>query len=131
MLALMGGLLGVTRAELRPVRNAEMPPVTQEDEASDPPVAGSGLLSAATIISAPFGTSFQVNVSGGQNILGDAANEPSMCIDPNNPNRIAIGWRQFDSTNSNFRQGGYAFSKRTLSAAIRFSRRMPRGASIT
>jgi hypothetical protein len=110
MLVLMGGLPGVTRAELRPVRNAEMPPVTQEDEASDPPVAGSGLLSAATIISAPFGTSFQVNVSGGQNILGDAANEPSMCIDPNNPNRIAIGWRQFDSTNSNFRQGGYAFS---------------------
>ncbi len=35
-----------------------------------------------------------------------------MCIDPNNPNRIAIGWRQFDSTNSNFRQGGYAFSNR-------------------
>jgi hypothetical protein len=87
-----------------------MVPVAQEDEASDPPVAGSGLLSPATIISAPFGTSFQVNVSGGQNIVGDAANEPSLCMDPNNLNRIAVGWRQFDSTNSNFRQGGYAFS---------------------
>src|SRR5882757_6587576 len=51
-----------------------MPPLAQEDEASDPPVAGSGLLSPATIISAPFGTSFQVNVSAGQNIVGDAAN---------------------------------------------------------
>jgi hypothetical protein len=46
----------------------------------------------------------------GQNIPGDAANEPSICIDPTNPNRIAIGWRQFDTTNSNFRQAGWAYS---------------------
>jgi hypothetical protein len=65
----------------------------------------------ATVISAPFGTSYQVNVNAaGQNIPGDAANEPSLCIDPNNPNRIAIGWRQFDTTNSNFRQAGYGSS---------------------
>src|SRR5215831_9209857 len=55
--------------------------------------------------------SYQVNVNAaGQNIVGDAANEPSLCVDPNNPNRIAIGWRQFDTTNSNFRQSGVAFS---------------------
>jgi hypothetical protein len=87
-----------------------VPPVAQEDEATDPQLPGSGKLSPATIISAPFGTSFQVNVSGGQNIAGDAANEASMCMDPNNLSRIAIGWRQFDTTNSNFRQAGYAFS---------------------
>ena len=59
----------------------------------------------ATIIHSSYGTSYQVNVDSlGQNIAGDAANEPSMCIDPNNPNRIAIGWRQFDTTNSDFRQ---------------------------
>src|SRR5581483_1065946 len=53
--------------------------------------------------------SYQVNVnSSGQNIAGDAANEPSMCNDPHNPNRLAIGWRQFDTTNSNFRQSGVA-----------------------
>jgi hypothetical protein len=70
-----------------------------------------GLYSGATVISGPFGTSFQVNVNGsGQNIAGDAANEPSICIDPNNLSRIAIGWRQFDNTNSNFRQSGVAYT---------------------
>ena len=66
---------------------------------------------ARTIISTPFGTTYQVNVDRAeQNIAGDAANEPSLCIDPTNPNRIAVGWRQFNSTNSNFRQAGYGFS---------------------
>lgn len=56
-------------------------------------------------------TSYQVNVNGQQqNILGDAANEPSLCIDPTNPSRVAIGWRQFDSVTSNFRQSGYAYT---------------------
>jgi hypothetical protein len=56
-------------------------------------------------------TSYQVNVDGNQqNIVGDAANEPSMCVDPNNPSRIAIGWRQFDNVTSNFRQAGYGYS---------------------
>jgi hypothetical protein len=136
MVLVFGGLSSVTRAELPKARGASrtgqdgshntkaMPPVTQEDEATDPPIPGSGILSPATIISAPFGTSFQVNVSGGQNIAGDAANEATMCIDPNNPNRMAIAWRQFDSTNSNFRQAGYAFSTNggttwTLGATLR------------
>lgn len=53
----------------------------------------------------------QVNVSAaGLNILNDAANEPSLWVDPNNPNRIAIGWRQFDNIASNFRQAGLAYS---------------------
>lgn len=56
--------------------------------------------------------SVQVNVDGaGQNIPGDAANEPSLAIDPTNPNRIAVGWRQFNSVGSNFRQAGRAYSK--------------------
>ncbi|GMU80471.1 MAG: hypothetical protein AMXMBFR47_03420 [Planctomycetota bacterium] len=54
----------------------------------------------------------QVNVNAdGLNILGDAANEPSMCRDPLHPNRLAIGWRQFDSQLSDFRQAGYAYSR--------------------
>ena len=53
----------------------------------------------------------QVNVSAqGQNILNDAANEPSLAVDPTNPNRMVIGWRQFDNVNSNFRQAGYGYS---------------------
>lgn len=55
--------------------------------------------------------SIQVNVDGdGNNIVGDAANEPSIAVDPTNPNRMAIGWRQFDSISSNFRQAGWGFS---------------------
>jgi len=56
-------------------------------------------------------TTYQVNVNeDGNNMLGDAANEPSIAIDPTNPLRMAIGWRQFDTQASNFRQAGYAFS---------------------
>jgi hypothetical protein len=56
-------------------------------------------------------TSIQVNVAAnGQNITGDAANEPSICVDPTNGNRMSIGWRQFNSVSSNFRQAGWAFS---------------------
>ena len=56
--------------------------------------------------------SVQVNVDAlGNNILDDAANEPSIAIDPTNPNRIAIGWRQFDTIQSNFRQAGWAYSR--------------------
>ncbi len=53
----------------------------------------------------------QVNVSpDGQNILGDAANEPSIAIDPTNPNNMVMGWRQFSTVSSNFRQAGYGYT---------------------
>jgi hypothetical protein len=56
-------------------------------------------------------TSYQVNVdASGNNILGDAANEPSIAVDPANPSRMAIGWRQFNSVSSNFRQAGYGYT---------------------
>ena len=56
-------------------------------------------------------TSYQVNVNAnGLNITGDAANEPSICVDPTNPNKMAIGWRQFNSVSSNFRQAGWAYT---------------------
>ncbi|HOC41643.1 MAG TPA: sialidase family protein [Thermoanaerobaculales bacterium] len=55
--------------------------------------------------------SVQVNVAAdGSNIVGDAANEPSIAVDPNAPLRIAIGWRQFDSIASNFREAGSSWS---------------------
>jgi hypothetical protein len=56
-------------------------------------------------------TSFQVNVdANGQNILGDAANETSIAVDPTNANKMTIGWRQFNTVNSNFRQGGWGYT---------------------
>ena len=55
--------------------------------------------------------SVQVNVDEfGINILGDAANEPSIAVDPTNPDIIVIGWRQFENVNSNFRQAGRGYS---------------------
>jgi hypothetical protein len=56
-------------------------------------------------------TSSQVNVNGSeQNITGDAANEPSICVDPTSRNKMSIGWRQFNSITSNFRQAGWAYT---------------------
>lgn len=105
-------------------------PVIQEQESHDPPVAAIELPTevspAATFTFRGFRIT-QVNVnSGGQNIVGDAANEPSMAIDPTNPKRIAAGWRQFDSVNSDFRQAGYGFST-TGGASWTFPGRLNQG----
>src|SRR5437667_4975969 len=55
--------------------------------------------------------SYQVNVdANGNNIVGDAANEPSISVDPTDGNKVAVGWRQFDTINSDFRQSGYGHS---------------------
>ncbi|NOX57882.1 MAG: exo-alpha-sialidase [Planctomycetes bacterium] len=55
--------------------------------------------------------SVQVNVAlSGHNLFGDAANEPSIAVNPVVPGQITIGWRQFDSVLSNFRQAGWAYS---------------------
>src|SRR5690554_5691710 len=43
-------------------------------------------------------------------IVGDAANEPTIAINPTDPGNIVIAWRQFDSVQSSFRQGGWAYS---------------------
>ena len=64
----------------------------------------------------PYGpfVSYQANVdANGNNIIGDAANEPSIAVDLTNPNlarKVSIGWRQFDSVSSNFRQGGWSYT---------------------
>ena len=61
----------------------------------------------------PYGvfTSYQVNVdANGNNIVGDAANEPAIAVNPTDGNKMAIGWRQFDSVLSNFRQGGWGYT---------------------
>src|SRR5712671_1909699 len=55
--------------------------------------------------------SYQANVDqNGQNILGDAANECPISVDPTNPNRMTIAWRQFNDVTSNFRQGGWGYT---------------------
>ncbi|HZR06736.1 MAG TPA: FG-GAP-like repeat-containing protein, partial [Candidatus Udaeobacter sp.] len=76
----------------------------------NPPTLSPAVATSPGLIS-QFGpyTSYQVNVNAnGNNIVGDAANEPSICVDPTNGNQMSIGWRQFDSVASNFRQAGFA-----------------------
>jgi hypothetical protein len=86
-------------------------PVEKYDDPPVPLLLRNNGVSPAAVV--PFGrfTSYQVNVNAAQqNITGDAANEPSIAVDPNNSNRIAIGWRQFDNVTSNFRQAGWGYS---------------------
>jgi FG-GAP-like repeat len=79
----------------------------------NPPAVAAPILTISPALVSQFGsyTSYQVNVdANGNNTVGDAANEPSICVDRNNPNRMSIGWRQFDSVASNFREAGFAYT---------------------
>jgi len=87
-------------------------PLEPLEKYDNPPAAPRTMETSPQMISTfgPF-VSYQANVdANGNNILGDAANEPSIAVDPTNPNRITIGWRQFNDVTSNFRQGGWAYS---------------------
>jgi hypothetical protein len=56
-------------------------------------------------------TSIQVNVDGsGQNIVGDAANECSISVNPTDSSKKVIAWRQFNDVSSNFRQAGWGYT---------------------
>jgi hypothetical protein len=55
--------------------------------------------------------SVQMNVDdNGNNILGDAAHEPTIAFDPNNPDKLVAGWKHFASVFSGSREGGWGFS---------------------
>src|SRR2546428_6993194 len=55
--------------------------------------------------------SYQVNVDqNGNNIIGDAANECPISVDPTDGNKMTIAWRQFNDVTSNFRQGGWGYT---------------------
>jgi hypothetical protein len=87
-------------------------PTEELEKYGDPPnyIWKTGLSPAMVSKHGAF-TSYQVNVdASGQNITGDAANEPSISVDPTNPNKMSIGWRQFDSVASNFRQAGWGYT---------------------
>ncbi len=104
-------LFGVAVVSAQSVRHKPLPKEELE-KYGDPPAyiwridVSTGMVSQH----GPF-TSYQVNVdANGRNITGDAANEPSICVDPINGNKMAIGWRQFDSVASNFRQAGWGYT---------------------
>ena len=82
-------------------------------EKYDNPPAPPRTIETSPRIISPYGVfiSYQVNVdASGNNIIGDAANECTISVDPTNLSRMAIGWRQFDDVTSNFRQAGYGYT---------------------
>src|SRR6188472_2925574 len=88
-------------------------PTAPLEKYENSPAATARILEVSPASVLPFGpyTSYQVNVdANGNNRVRDAANEPSICVDRNNPNRMSIGWRQFDSVASNFREAGFAYT---------------------
>ncbi len=81
------------------------------DDAYLPNAFGNKKTSPAYKSRSVFHFTTQANVNeNGENILGDAANEPSIGVNPVDPQQMVIGWRQFDNVNSNFRQAGYAYT---------------------
>jgi hypothetical protein len=103
------GAIALATAQSSPRRPRALEPFEKEEDA--PMFIFRNSVSPGKISQLGTFTSVQVNVdANGQNIVGDAANEPSITIDPTNPNRMSIGWRQFNSVESNFRQGGWAYT---------------------
>ena len=88
-------------------------PTEPLEKYDNPPALAAPILTISPALVSHFGpyTSYQVNVdANGNNRIGDAANEPSICIDPTDGNKMSIGWRQFDSVASNFREAGFAYT---------------------
>src|SRR5262245_56768413 len=99
------------------IASAQVPlrklPVTESLEKYDNPPAYIFRIGSSPRLVSHYGpfTSYQVNVDAhGNNIVGDAANEPSIAVDPTDLNKMSIGWRQFNTVTSNFRQAGYGYT---------------------
>ena len=99
-----------TSAQLAPVR--KMPFAEHLEKYDNPPAPPRKIETSPRMIS-QFGvfTSYQVNVDANhQNIIGDAANECVIAVDPTDGNKMTIAWRQFNDVTSNFRQGGKGYT---------------------
>ncbi len=98
--------------------SAQLAPTTRAPrnvplETYDNPPAPPRKIETSPRMISQFGTftSFQVNVdASGNNILGDAANECTISVDPTNLSKMTIAWRQFNSVTSNFRQAGWGYT---------------------
>ena len=103
---------------LVPLASGQLAPTTRVPRSEpletydNPPAAPRVIETSSRMISqfASF-TSFQVNVNAsGQNIIGDAANECSISVNPIDGSKKTIAWRQFNDVTSNFRQGGWGYT---------------------
>src|SRR5438128_1594808 len=102
--------LASASAQLAPTHKA---PRNEPLERYDNPPAPPRKIETSPRMISQFGTftSHQANVdANGQNILGDAANECVIAVDPTDGNKMTIAWRQFNDVTSNFRQGGWGYT---------------------
>ena len=109
LIVLLGALCSAS-AQFAPIRKM---PFAEHDERYDNPPAPPRKVETSPRMISRLGvfTSYQVNVdSNGQNIVGDAANECVISVDPTDGNKMTIGWRQFNDVTSNFRQGGWGYT---------------------
>jgi hypothetical protein len=109
-LVLLSGLASISGQGLTPTRRV---PRNEPLERYDNPPAPPRKIETSPRMISVFGAfiSYQVNVDqNGQNILGDAANECAISVDPTDGNKMTIAWRQFNSVTSNFRQGGWGYT---------------------
>src|SRR3984893_5968067 len=110
---LLGSLAVISTASAQTLAPIRKPPFTEPLEKYNMPPAPPRKKETSPRMISQFGvfTSFQANVdANGNNILGDAANEPSISVDPTNGNKMMIAWRQFNTIDSNFRQAGWGFT---------------------
>src|SRR6059036_2960830 len=97
-------------AQVAPVQR--MPFAEHLEKYDNPPAPPRKIETSPRMVS-PYGLfiSYQANVDqNGNNIIGDAANECVISVDPTNHNRMTIAWRQFNDVTSNFRQGGWGYT---------------------
>src|SRR6266536_5641817 len=102
-LSLLLALASASGQTMAPTREA---PRNEPLEFYDNPPAPPQKIETSPRMISQFGpfVSFQVNVDqNGQNIIGDAANECAISVDPTDGNKMTIAWRQFNSVLSNFR----------------------------
>src|SRR5213080_2932463 len=109
-LTLLLALASASGQTLAPTRKA---PRNEPLEFYDNPPAPPRKIETSPQMISQFGpfVSFQANVdANGNNIIGDAANECPISVDPTDGNKMTIGWRQFNDVTSNFRQGGWGYT---------------------
>ena len=107
------GLLSLPQLMSGQGQEGRNPILKKQLETYDNPPAYIYRLETGPRMIVPYGpfVSYQANVdANGNNIVGDAANECSIAVDPTNRNKMVIGWRQFNSVTSNFRQGGWGYT---------------------
>src|SRR5438094_4414608 len=105
-------LIALASASRQPAPTHKVPRNEPLERYDNPPASPRKIETSPQVLSQSGAfSSPQVNVNAnGNNILGDAANECSISVDPTNLSKMTIAWRQFNNVISNFRQAGWAYT---------------------